>query len=105
MTKAITNADFEKNVLQNDKVVLVDFWAPWCGPCQMLSPIIDDLAKELEDKAMVYKVNVDEEGELASRYGVMSIPTIKIFKRGEAVDEAVGTQTREQLLELIEKYQ
>lgn len=105
MTQALHNADFEKNVLQNGKVVLLDFWAPWCGPCQALSPIIETVAKEAEDRAVVYKVNVDEEGALASDYGVMSIPTIKIFKNGSVVDEAVGIQTKEELLELIDKHQ
>lgn len=105
MTHPITNSDFEKKVLNNNKVVLVDFWAPWCGPCQMLSPIIDELSKEVEGTADVFKANVDEEGELASQYGVMSIPTIKIFKGGVIVDETVGTQTKEQLLALIKKHQ
>lgn len=105
MANPITSSDFETKVLKSDKVVLVDFWAPWCGPCQMLSPVIDELAKETEGKAEIFKANVDEEGELASKYGVMSIPTIKIFKNGEVVDETVGTQTKEFLLELIEKHQ
>lgn len=104
MATNVTAAEFEEQVLKTDDVVLVDFWAPWCGPCQMLSPVLEELAEELGDGAKILKVNVDEEGELASQYGVMSIPALKVFKGGEVVDEAVGVRPKEDLKELIERH-
>ena len=80
---------FDK-ALNDGKLMMVDFWADWCGPCKMLSPVIDDLAKQYEGKAVVGKVNVDEEQELAIRYGVMSIPTVIFFKDGKEIDRKVG---------------
>lgn len=81
---------FPQEVLQSNETVLVDFWAAWCGPCKMLAPVIDDLAGKYEGKAIVGKVNVDEEQELAIRYGVMSIPTVIFFKDGKEIDRKVG---------------
>ncbi|MCF7812697.1 thioredoxin [Candidatus Gracilibacteria bacterium] len=104
MADTVTKSDFEEKVLKSSDVVLVDFFAPWCGPCQALAPVIDELSKEL-DNAKVYKVNVDDDGELASEYGVMSIPALKVFKGGEVVDEAVGVQEKDDLKSLIEKHQ
>ena len=100
-----TNSSFQKEVLEvKGKVVLVDFWAPWCGPCQMQGPILEELANEVGDKAVIGKVNVDDNGELASQYGVMSIPSLKIFKDGEIVEDMVGVHQKAQLMGLIEKH-
>ena len=97
MEKEFSDANFEKEVLQCDKPVLVDFWAPWCGPCQMMGPIIEELAKKMGDKAKVGKMNVDENGESAQKYAIMSIPAIKIFQGGKVVKEFVGVQNGETL--------
>jgi thioredoxin 1 len=101
-----TNADaFKADVLDvKDVPVLVDFWAPWCGPCQAQGPILDELAGEVEGKAKIMKVNVDENTELASQYSVMSIPALKVFKNGEVVEEMVGVHQKDQLVEVIEKH-
>lgn len=96
---------FQTDVLDvKDVPVLVDFWAPWCGPCQTQGPILDELAGEASDKAKIFKVNVDESGELAQKYGVMSIPALKIFKNGELVEELTGVHQKDQLMEVIEKH-
>lgn len=92
MALELTDQNFDQEVLQGDKATLVDFWAPWCGPCKMMGPIIDELAKKMEGKAKVAKLNVEEHGELASKYGIMSIPSLKIFKGGKIVSEMVGLQ-------------
>jgi len=101
-----TSSDtFQTDVLGvKDIPVLVDFWAPWCGPCQMQGPILDELSGEAEGKAKVMKVNVDENTELASQYGIMSIPALKVFKNGEVVEEMVGVHQKDQLMEVIEKH-
>ncbi len=104
MAQAVTKDDFQSVVLDSDDITLVDFWAPWCGPCQMLLPTIESLSEKLESGIKIVKVNVDEQAELASQYGVMSIPSLKVFKNGEIVDEAVGVQSEEQLLELINRH-
>lgn len=92
-----TDQNFEQEVIKSDKPVLVDFWAPWCGPCQMMGPIIDELAKEMESIAKVGKLNVDENNSTAAAYGIMSIPALKIFKDGKIVKEFVGVQAKDNL--------
>ncbi|MEE0879155.1 MAG: thioredoxin [Treponemataceae bacterium] len=97
----ITKDNFEQEVLKSDKKVLVDFWASWCGPCRMLSPIIDEIAKET-DKVKIGKVNVDEESELATQFAVMSIPTLILFENGKPVKQMVGAQPKSAILSMIE---
>ena len=96
----ITKTNFETEVLKSDKPVVVDFWASWCGPCKMLSPVIEQMAEE-HPEIKVCKVNVDEEMELVQQYRVMSIPTVAVFRNGEVVNQSVGFRTKEQLLEMI----
>lgn len=99
--KAFTKENFENDVIRSDKPVVVDFWAPWCGPCRMMGPVIAKLAEEADGRFYVGKINVDDEEELAKRYGVMSIPTIKIFKNGDVAASATGTRSKEQILEML----
>ena len=96
----INKDNFEQVVINSDKPVLVDFWASWCGPCRMVSPIVDDIAETAVD-FKVGKINVDDEQELAIRYGVMSIPTLMVFKDGKAVKQAVGARNKNQILDLL----
>ena len=94
----LTKDNFEAEVLKSDIPVLVDFWASWCGPCRMLAPVIEDLAKELSGKAKVGKVNVDEEEQLAVQYNIMSIPTVILFKDGKVAATSTGVKNKAQLL-------
>ena len=96
----ITKENFAQEVLQSEKPVLLDFWASWCGPCRMLSPIVDEVAEERGD-VKVGKVNVDEQPELAGEFGVMSIPTLLVFEQGKLVRQAVGARSKAGVLELL----
>ncbi|MBZ5750222.1 MULTISPECIES: thioredoxin [Metabacillus] len=88
----------------NDGVVLVDFWAPWCGPCKMIAPVLEELDADMGDKVKIVKVDVDENQETAGKFGVMSIPTLLVLKDGEVVDKAVGYQPKEALAEVLNKH-
>ena len=96
----ITDLNFQEEVVQSDKPVLLDFWASWCGPCRMVSPIVDEIARERPD-IKVGKVNVDEQMELASAFQVLSIPTLVVMKGGRVVNQAVGAQPKQQILSML----
>lgn len=98
----VNKHNFQQEVLQSDRPVLVDFWASWCGPCRMVIPIVEEIAEEREDIKVV-KINVDEEQELAMQYQIMSIPTLMVFKNGEITAQALGALPKNQILDLLEK--
>ena len=98
----ITSENFEKEVLESNEPVLIDFYATWCGPCKMMSPIVEEIAKELEGKIKVFKVDTDEEQDLAIKYGIMSIPTFMVFKNRKVEKTAVGMRDKEELINMCD---
>ena len=99
----LSDGNFEAEVLQSDRLVLVDFWAPWCGPCRMVGPLVKELAAENTDSLKVGKINIDHSPNTAANYGISSIPTLMIFKDGEVVERFVGVQPKDRLQEAIEQ--
>ena len=104
MSLEITDGNFKELVLESDKPVLVDFWATWCGPCRTIAPVVDEISDELDGKAIVGKVNVDDNSETPVEYGIRSIATLLIFKNGEAVDRIVGVIPKEQIIDKLNQH-
>jgi len=100
----VTDGDFEKEVIKSDKPVLVDFWAAWCGPCRMIAPEVDAIAEKYSGKLKVLKLNVDENSATAGSYGIMSIPTLVLFKAGREVDRFIGAMSSEELSKKLSKH-
>ncbi|MEG4392489.1 thioredoxin [Microcoleus sp. F10-C6] len=100
----VTDSSFKQEVLESEVPVLVDFWAPWCGPCRMVAPVVDEIAQQYEGQVKVVKVNTDENPQVASQYGIRSIPTLMIFKGGARVDMVVGAVPKTTLANTLEKY-
>lgn len=103
MEKKFTTANFEAEVLQSEMPVLVDFYADWCGPCKMMAPLVEQLAAEYEGKAVVGKLNIDEEEDIAAQYRVMTIPTLAVFKGGKLVDKLIGVNSKEAVKAMVDK--
>jgi thioredoxin 1 len=100
----VTTQTFEQEVLKSDMPVMVDFWAEWCGPCKMLAPAVDAIAEEFAGKLKVLKLNIDKDAAIASKYGVMSIPTLIIFKGGTIAEQIIGNQTKQKIIEKIQQH-
>ncbi len=100
----LTESNWQAEVINSDKPVVVDFWAPWCGPCRIIAPIVEELAMEMGDKVKFGKLNTDENPNIAMRYGIRAIPTIMLFKSGEVVDTRIGVQPKEALRQMINSH-
>jgi len=100
----VTDSSFKQDVLESELPVLVDFWAPWCGPCRMVSPVVDEISEQYQGKIKVVKINTDENANVANQYGIRSIPTLMIFKEGQRVDMVVGAVPKTTLATTVEKY-
>lgn len=103
-TTTINDTTFTTEVLESQQPVLVDFWAPWCGPCRMVGPIVEDIASDYQDQVKVVKFNVDDSSEIASQYGIRSIPTLIVFKEGQPVETLVGASPKAVLVEALDKH-
>lgn len=104
MPVEITASNFENEVINSDRPVLIDFWAPWCGPCKAIAPVIDEIEKELSKKIKICKINIDSNPEIANQYSIMSIPTLMILKQGQVLETKTGAVEKEPLIRLVEKY-
>ena len=102
--KMLNSSNFDSEVLQANGLVIVDFWAEWCGPCRMLAPVLEELAKDYAGKVTICKLNVDESGDIAERYSIMSIPTLFVFKNGEIVDKSIGLVAKSSLAKMIDAH-
>jgi thioredoxin len=103
-TKAVTDKDFDVEVLKSDKPVVVDFWAEWCGPCRQVGPILEEIATEHADKLSVVKINIDENPQVPSKYGIMQIPTLNVFKGGEVVKQIIGAKPKAALMKDLAEF-
>ncbi len=103
-TLSVSDTDFDAKVLQSDKPVFVDFWASWCPPCKRIAPFVEELASDYEGKAVVVKVDVDEAGQVAARYGITSIPTLMVFKGGQPVEAQTGAVPKDHMAKMIDKH-
>ena len=99
----VSDSEFDREILKSDKPALVDFWAPWCGPCQKIGPVVEELASEYKDKVKIAKINIDDNRQVAGTYGVMSIPTLILFKGGSVVDKITGLVPKDRLKDLLNK--
>ncbi len=103
MPLEISDANFKSEVIESSMPVLVDFWAPWCGPCKMIAPVLDELAKEYEGKIKIVKLNVDDNQGTATEFGIKGIPTLILFKDGKVLEQTIGAQSKELLKKMVEK--
>ncbi len=104
MAKELTDSNFQDTALANEGLTIIDFWAPWCGPCRMISPIIEELAKDYEGKILVGKVDVDQNPQISVKYGIRSIPTILFLKNGQVIDKQIGATSKQALVNKIEAH-